>query len=228
MENDILTGNVLVQLALQLEFQSGRHLEPSLADGHAACHVGRADTGRECAQSTVGAGVGVRTDHSITGDNESFFRQKCMLNAHLSNVVEMRNILLAAEITAHHALLCSLDVLVRSKVIHYHGHLLLVKNALLAHLVECLDGNRRGNIIAKHEIQIHQHELSSLDLVETGVCSEDLLCHGHTHVLQSFRVLKIISDDIPKYRMQNDHKNWKAQTNEKCQSNFSQIRFPAQ
>ena len=188
MQDDVLAGNVLVQLALELEFQRRGYLEPRLADRHAARHIGRTDTRRKSAECAVGAGVGIRADHGIAGNDESFFGEQRVLDAHLTYVVEVGDVLRTAEITAHHALLRRLDVLVRSKVIHDHGHFFLIEYVLLAHLVERLDGDRRGNVIAKHEIQIHQHELPCLDLVKTGMCGEDLLCHGHSHVVQSFQM----------------------------------------
>ena len=152
VQDDVLTGDVRVQLALEDKLDSRRHLEPCLADCHAAGHVGRADTGRECAQCAVGAGVGVCADDYVTRNDQSFFRQQGVLDAHLSHIVEVGDLLFAAEITAHLALCGSLDVLVGGEVIHDHGHLFFVKDSVFVQLVELPDRNRRGDIVAQHTI----------------------------------------------------------------------------
>ena len=185
VQDHVLAGDVRVQLALEDKLDGRRHLEPCLADRHAARHVGRADAGRECAQCAVGAGVGVCADDNVTGNDQSFFRQQSVFDAHLSHVVEVGDLLFAAEITAHFTLGSCLDVLVRSKVIHDHGHLILVENIVLVQFVELPDRNRGSDIVAQHTIQIDQDQLTGFNRIQTGVCGKDLLCHCHTHGVSS-------------------------------------------
>ena len=185
VQDHVLAGDVWVQLALENKLDSRRHLEPSLADRHAACHIGRADTGRECTQCTVCAGVRVCTDNNVTGNDQSFFRKQGMFDTHLTNVIEVGNLLFAAEIAAHFTLCGSLDVLVRGKVIHDHGHLVLIENVVLVQLVEFPNCNGGSDVVAQYPIQIDQDQLTGFDRIQAGVCSKDLLCHCHTHRVSS-------------------------------------------
>ena len=129
--------------------------------------------------------MGVCADDNVTGNDQSFFRQQSVFDAHLSHVVEVGDLLFAAEITAHFTLGSCLDVLVRSKVIHDHGHLILVENIVLVQFVELPDRNRGSDIVAQHTIQIDQDQLTGFNRIQTGVCGKDLLCHCHTHGVSS-------------------------------------------
>ena len=123
----------------------------------------------------------VCTDNAVTGSYKSFFREQSMFDAHISNVKEIGYVVLSAEIPALLALTCCLDILVRCKMVHYHCDLFFIKDTVKACLVELVDSNRRGNVIAQHQIQISHYQLSCLDAVKTCVCSEYLLCHCHSH-----------------------------------------------
>ena len=57
VQDDILTGHPLLLLADEVDLDGRRHLEPELASRHRRRHIGGADTGRECAERTVGAGM---------------------------------------------------------------------------------------------------------------------------------------------------------------------------
>lgn len=127
---------------------------------------------RQCA---VGAGVGVCADDYVTRNDQSFFRQQGVLDAHLSHIVEVGDLLFAAEITAHLALCGSLDVLVGGEVIHDHGHLFFVKDSVFVQLVELSDRNRRGDIVAQHTIQIDQNQLTG-STESRPACAARIFC----------------------------------------------------
>ena len=102
-----------------------------------------------------------------------------MFNAHIPYVVEMYDLVLFAKVTAHFALCCRFDVLVGREMVHDHRHLFLIVHAVGADVVELTDRHRRGNIVAKHAVEIHQDQLTRLDRIQPRVCREDLLCHCH-------------------------------------------------
>ena len=181
VQDDILTGDIRVQLALQFKLDGRRYFKPSLTDCHATCHIGRTNTSGKCTQCTIGTGVRVCTDDNVTGNNQSFFRQQSVFNAHLTNVIEVGNFLFVAEIPAHFALSCSLNIFIWGKVIHYHGNFVLVENVIRTEFVEFPDGNRRGNVVTEYPIQVDQNQLTSFYMIQASVCSKDFLCHGHTH-----------------------------------------------
>ena len=123
----------------------------------------------------------VRTDHRVSADYQSLFRQQRMLHAHLPHIVKMRDLLFRAEIPAHFTLDGCLDILVGGKMIHHHGHLVTVIHPVKAHFLKFTDRNRRGNVVAQHTVKLYQNQFPCLHMLHAGMRREDLLCHGHPH-----------------------------------------------
>ena len=181
MQDDVLAGNPRAQLALENELDRARHLEPCLASRHACREVGRANAGRERAQRAVGAGVAVRADDQLAGSGQTFFREQRMLDAHCADVEEVNDVILLRKLTALQTLLCGLDVLVRSEVIHYEGDLGVVEYLAETGFFHLADGNRAGNVVRERQIDVCFDELSCGHAVKTCVLREDFLRHSHTH-----------------------------------------------
>ena len=102
-----------------------------------------------------------------------------MLHAHAADFVVVRNALLFGEIADDLGLLGALDILVRYVMVGYECDLGRIEYRTGADLLELLDGDRRGYIVGKHQIEIAFDELTGLDLFEPGVGGQDLLCHSH-------------------------------------------------
>ena len=181
VQDNVLSCTVLGQLAHDVELDSRGHLEPSLALSHAGAHIGGAYPRREGSQSAVGAGVAVRPDDAVSGSHKPLLGQQSVLYAHSAHVVEVSYLMFSAEVPALLALGSSLDVLVRSEVIHDHGHLFLVEDLGKACFVELVDSNRRGDVVAENEVKVSHYQLSCLYLIEPCMSREDLLCHRHSH-----------------------------------------------
>jgi hypothetical protein len=46
-------------------------------------------------------------------------------------------------------------------------------------LAAFVDGDRRGDVVGEHQVEVALDQLSGDDLVEPGVGGKDLLCNGH-------------------------------------------------
>ena len=181
MQNQVFAGHPGVKLAGKHELDGRGYLEPRHTGGHASGHIGGAYTGGEGTQRTVGAGVAVRADHAVTGGDDAFFRQQGMLDAHLTDIVEVENIVFIGELPALLGLGSALDILIGYKVIQHNGDMLFIKHAVKTGALKLVDGHRGGDIIAQHNVQLCVDELACLDLRQSGVCGKDLLRQGHSH-----------------------------------------------
>ena len=181
MQNQVLAGHPGVKLAGKHELDGRGHLEPCHAGSHASGHIGRAYTGGEGTQRTIGAGVAVRADHAVTGSDDAFFRQQRVLNAHLTDIVEVEDIVLIGELSALLGLGSALDILIGYKVIQHDSDMLFIKHAVKTGAFKLVDGHRGGDIVAQHNVQLCVDQLACLDLRQSGVCGKDLLRQGHSH-----------------------------------------------
>ena len=120
-------------------------------------------------------------DDDISGSNESLLRKKGMLNAHLSDLKIIRNLVAVRKLANALAVLCGLDILGRHKMIRNQSNLILVEYPLLPETIHFLDRNRSRNIIAKYQIKICLDQLTCLDGRKTCAVRKNLLCHCHSH-----------------------------------------------
>ena len=181
VQDEVLAGHPGAELALEHELDGGGYLEPCHAGGHTGGHVGGADAGGEGAQCTIGAGVAVRTDDAVACGHDAFFRQQSVLNAHLTHIVEVEDIVFVGELAALLGLGGTLDVFVGHKVVQYDGDVLFVEHGVETGTLELVDGNGGGDIVAQHDVQLCIDELACLDLGKTGMCGKNFLRQGHSH-----------------------------------------------
>ena len=57
----------------------------------------------------------------------------------------------------------------------------LIENRVKTGLFKLIDGHRRGDVIAQHNIQFGVDELACLDGGFPAMGGQDLLGHGHSH-----------------------------------------------
>ena len=125
--------------------------------------------------------MAVRTDHAVACGHDAFFRQQGMLNAHLAHIVEVEDIVFVGELAALLGLGGALDVLVGHKVVQHDGNVLFVEHTVKTGLFKLVDGNRGGDVVAQHDVQLCIDELACLDLGKTGMCGKNFLRQGHSH-----------------------------------------------
>ena len=182
MKDDILTVNILRRLACKNKLYSRGNLKPSLADRHTASHIGRADACRKSAERTVCTGMRIRTDYEITCRNESFFGKNRVLNAHIAHVKIIFDFHVSRKFTAHFTLCRRFDILIGSKMIHYHCDLFFIKNFGNPKLFELPYGNGRGYIVSEYQIQIRKNQLTGGNAFKSRVLCQNLLSHCHAHI----------------------------------------------
>ena len=177
----VLASDAGGQLAVNDELDGLGHLEPGLARGHAHAGIGGTHPRGERAQRAVGAGVAVGADDAVSGGDDALLRQEGVLHAHLAHVEEVDDAVSAGELPALLGLLGALDVLVGDEVIQNDVHPGLVENIAKARLFKLVDGNRGGDVVAQHDVQLCIDELACLDLGKTGMCGKNFLRQGHSH-----------------------------------------------
>ena len=125
--------------------------------------------------------MAVGTDDAVTGGHDAFFGQEGVLNAHLTHIVEVEDIIFVGKLAALLGLGCALDVLIGDEVIQHDGNVLLVEHAVKACLLKLVDGDRGGDIVAQHDIELGIDELACLDLRQTRMCGQNFLRQSHSH-----------------------------------------------
>ena len=123
--------------------------------------------------------MGIGADDQIARAHDALLGQQRVLDAHAADLVVMRDALLTGEIAHLLGLLGAFDVLVRNVMIGNQGDLSGIENLLHADLLEILNGDRRRDVVGKHQIEIALDQLPRLDFVKPRMCGQDLLGHGH-------------------------------------------------
>ena len=113
--------------------------------------------------------MGVGSDDAFTGADQALFRKEGMLNAHLTYVVVVGQVEAAGKGAALLTLGSSLDVFVGGEVIHDHGDLGGVEDGGEARLFKLVDGDRGGDVVSQHHVELGTDQLPGLDLREAGV-----------------------------------------------------------
>ena len=185
MQDHVLAADMLRKRAFQRHFDRGRNFEPVFSGGNARGHVRGADAGGKRTQRTVGTGMAVRADDTLTGCDQALFRKQRMLNAGLSHVIEMQNPVFAGKVSGNLAELGGFNVLTGRVVVQNNGNPLRIENGFESGLLKHADGDRRGNIVSQDQVELCFDQVSGFDFLKTRVGGENLLGHGHAHALAS-------------------------------------------
>ena len=127
--------------------------------------------------------MGIRSDNHVSGNCQSFFRKKRMLDPHFSHLEIVGDLVAVCKLSHAFAVLRRFNILVRDKMIGNEGDLILVKNAVHLHFFHFPDGYRACDIIAKHQIQIRLNELAGFHPVKPRMRRQYFLGHCHSHDL---------------------------------------------
>ena len=125
--------------------------------------------------------MGIRTDDHIARNCQTFFRQKCMLNTHLSDFKIIGDLVTISKLSDAFTMLSRFNIFIRHKMIRNKGDLILIKYTVHFHFAHFLDRNRAGNIISKYQIKVSFDQLTGFYLVKTRMRCKYFLCHCHTH-----------------------------------------------
>ncbi len=101
---------------------SGRHDRSKIRAAHA---------GRKGTQSSIGAGVAVRTDHQIARNHQSLFRKDDVLDPAITEFIVVPDVLFSCKLPHELRLLGRRNILVGNKMVGNQGDLVPVKNLLL-------------------------------------------------------------------------------------------------
>ena len=209
VEDDVLGRGTFRKLALDLEADGLRHLEPGPACCHAYAGIRRADACREGTDAAVGAGMGVGADDEVSRADDALLGQQGMLDAHAALLEVVGDPHLMREVARDLRLLGALDVLVRAVVVGHEENLGPIEDAS-AKLADRLDRDRCRDVICEHAVEVALDELSWHDTVEAGMRGQDLLCHRHSlwHSLPSF-LAYACSSELASFE-RSESTNWRA------------------
>ena len=186
MQDYVLARNVALLFAVKIELERGRHLEPGFARRHGGCHVRRAHARRERAQRAVGAGVRVRADYRVAGNDKPFFGKQGVLDAHFAHLEIVGYVHFVRKFAHGLALLRRLDVLVGREVVGHQRNLVAIEHAVAAEFLKLTYRHGAGDVVAENEVELRLDELPRLHLAKPCVRRENLLSHRHCHNIFSF------------------------------------------
>ena len=98
MEDNVLAGDIGLELTMDIDLDGRRNLEPVQAGRHAGSHIRRSDTRRKGAQCPVSAGVRIRTDGQVTGNDKALFRQQGVLHTYGTHIKEVGDMMLTGKV----------------------------------------------------------------------------------------------------------------------------------
>ena len=125
--------------------------------------------------------MAVGADDAIARRHDAFFGQEGVLNAHLAHIVKVEDVVLVGKLPALLGLGSALDVLIGDEVVQHDGDVLLIKHTVEARLLELVDGDGGGDVVAQHDIQLCVDELACLDLGKARVGGQNFLRQSHSH-----------------------------------------------
>ena len=181
MQNHILAAHPWGKLSCEVEPDGSGNLKPCFAGCHSCRHIRTSHTCGKSTQRAICTGMGIRSDHYISGYHKAFFRKNRMLDSHFAHFKVIGNLIAVSKFPHAFAVLCGFNILVGDKVIRHKGDFIFIKNAIHLHLFHFLNRNRTGNIISKHQIQIRLNQLARFYFFQACMGCQNLLCHCHTH-----------------------------------------------
>ena len=132
----------------------------------------------------------IRTDDAVTRTDQPLLRQQRVLDAHATDIKEVFDIVFPGKNARLLDLLRRLDVLIRREVIHHQCDARAVIHAGSAVFFKFVDRYRRGDIIAKTQVQFSLDQLTGHYRIQTGMRRQQLLRHGHSHKSSTFQSVK--------------------------------------
>ena len=133
----------------------------------------------------------IRSDHDIPRHNKSSLRKKGVLDSHLPYIKIVRYLMLPGILTYTLAVFRRLDILVRDKMIHDQGDLVLIKHLIAPELIHLSDCDRSGNIISQYQVQVRLDQISRMHLCKSCGVREYFLSHCHSHRYGSSNMIAI-------------------------------------
>ena len=129
--------------------------------------------------------MAVRADDAVTGRYDALFGQQRVLDAHSAHVEEVFDLVLMGEFPALLAHLGGLDVLGRNEVVQDDVDGARVTDGIEPRLVEFVDGDRGGDVVAQDHVEFRFDQLAGFDRLQSRRGCQDLLRHCHSHSLVS-------------------------------------------
>ena len=182
VQDHIFTAHPFGRFSDNIKFDSRWNFKPCFTGCHTGCHIRTSHTGRECTQGTICTGMRICSDNHIACYCQTFFREKCMLDTHFSDIKIISDIMFTGKFSYTLAVLCRLDIFVRDKVIHDQCHFIFIKYRIYCHLIHLMNCYRWGDIISQYQIQFCFDQLSCFYLLKTRCRCQNFLCHRHSHV----------------------------------------------
>ena len=125
--------------------------------------------------------MAVRADHTVAGTNQPLLRQQRVLDTHTTHIEKVDDVVFVGEFARALDLLRRFDVFVGGKVIHHQRDPRVIKHRAGTAALKLVDRDRRGNIVAKAEIQLGFDQLTRLHAIQARVVGQNFLRHCHAH-----------------------------------------------
>ena len=180
VEREVLGPHAGLQAAIELHPHRFGHAQPDLAGRHDCSHISTLNAGAKGIERAVGGGMGVGANDEVATGQMAALGQHLVANA-VTNVVEHAAVLVGE---APHGAVClrGLQIGRGRVVVKYPGGLAGKRQTWRAHLVNHAYGIGRSGVMHHGEVDVCDDDITSLDVVQTGVPGQDFFCNRCIHV----------------------------------------------
>ena len=139
--------------------------------------------------------MAVRADDDLARGDEALLGQQRVLDAHAADLVVVDNLLRLGEVAHLLGHRRALDVLVGDEVIRDQRDLRGVEHLRRAHLDKLVDGDRCGDVVAQHQVELAHQQLAGAAAFNARGAREDFLRHGHAHCFDLLMIHFLLGTD---------------------------------
>ena len=146
---------------------------------YADFQIGCTDTGGECTECSMGAGVRIPHDNGITGANEPFFREECMADTVGTDIEKILDGMPVCPVPEYFCLSRCLCVLARGDMVYHRLDPAGVENPVFASCHQVVDCYRCGYFMTHDNINLENFRPGKRLINE--MCCKYFFCSGFTH-----------------------------------------------
>ena len=194
VQDNILGVNSGRELAIDVETDRFRLAEGADSLENADFQVSGPDAGGKCAESTVGAGMGVSHDDCVAGPDEAALGEQGVADAVGAHVEKVFYAVAACPVAQDLCLRSCLGVFAGSDMIDNGFNSGGVKNTVLVAPNQVIDGNGGGDFVAEDNVQ-PEHFCAGERLIDK-VCFKDFFSSGFSHIYTSLNAMFSICSRI--------------------------------
>ena len=165
LKDEVLCGNAGLEFSCYYDFHALGDLEPYLACRPCCCHLGTADTGRECTVCSVCTGMAVASHHDKSGEGKTFLAHLLVADSAVAgDIVEMLDALFCRELTDFLVVHRVIAGGCRDRVVKDEYYALGLPYVFNANFLEC-SCDRSPVVVAHAPVRLDCYDLVGYDII---------------------------------------------------------------